>query len=89
MPQTLTRFAAHPVLVEVVETRLVWVEAETAEQAEELAATYADAPGRTQFPLVDEATGTRAVTEELTYWLNAEPDEVERLDAYFAARASE
>lgn len=90
MPQTAPALAAtaHPILVEVTETRLIWIEAETAEQAENLAATYADAPGRTQFPLVDNATLTRAVTEDLTYWLNADPDQVERLDDYFAARAA-
>ena len=85
MPQTLTR-AAHPVLIEVTETRLAWIEADTPEQAEKLAATYADAPGREAFPLVDDSTLTRAVTENLADWLDAEPEEVERLDAYFTAR---
>ena len=85
MPQTLTA-TAHPVLIEVTETRLIWIEAETPAQAENLAATYADAPGREAFSLVDDSTLTRVVTEDVADWLDADPDQVARLDAYFAAR---
>ena len=89
MPQTIAAPAAtaHPVLVELVQTRLVWVKAETPERAEQLAATYADAPGLENLPLVDDSASTRIVTEPLADWLDTDPDQVERLDADFAAKS--
>jgi hypothetical protein len=86
MPQTLMPNAtAHPVLVEVTETRLVWIAAETPEQARRLAPMYGKPAYRDRLPLVDANIETRTVTEELAYELDAAPEEYERLDDYFAA----
>ena len=38
-----------------------------------------------RMPVVDRCIEARMVTEPLADWLDADPDEVERLDAYFAA----
>lgn len=90
MPQTLTRTAtAHPILVEVTETRLVWIAAETPEQARKLAAIYGTRAYQDQLPCVDSNIETRTVTEELAYGLDAGPDEYDRLDDYFAAQSSD
>jgi hypothetical protein len=92
MPQTLTSAAtAHPVLVEVTETRLVWIEADNPAAAAEQAPAFVNdvtGPGAlAHLPLVDQCLQARAVTSELADWLDADPDQVEHLDAYFAARA--
>ena len=88
MPRTATAAAAtaHPILVEVTETRLVWIAAETPEQAAQQAPLYAADTYRDQLPRVDSNVETRVVTEELAYELDAAPEEYERLDDYFAAR---
>ena len=92
MPQTVTAPAdtttAHPILVEVTETRLVWIAADTPEQARSLAGIYGKPDYRDQLPCVDSNIETRTVTEELAYELDAEPEEYERLDDYFANRAA-
>ena len=89
MSQTITTPAAtaHPILVEVTETRLVWIAAETPEQARKLAALYGQPTYRDQLPVVDSNIETRAVTEELAYELDADPDEYDRLDDYFATQS--
>jgi hypothetical protein len=88
MTDTLTP-TAHPVLVEVVETRLVWIEAETADAAAKKALAFvADVTGPdglAHMPLVDKSLDARAVTSDLADWLDADSDQVERLDDYFAA----
>jgi hypothetical protein len=91
MTDTLTP-TAHPVLVEVVETRLVWIEAETADAAADKAPAFVTdvtgLDGLAHLPLVDKSLEARAVTSELADWLDADPDQVEHLDDYFAARAA-
>jgi hypothetical protein len=76
----------HPVVIETVETRLVWVDADTAEQAAQRAAALIGSPVHTCAPLVDSSVEARAVTEALADFLDADPHQVERLDDYFAAR---
>jgi hypothetical protein len=87
MPYIAT--AQHPVLVEVVETRLVWIEAESAEAAADKAPEFVTGvtglDGLAHMPLVDKSLDARAVTSDLADWLDADPDQVEHLDAYFAA----
>ena len=89
MSQTVTAptSTAHPILVEVTETRLVWIAAETPEQARKQAKMFAADAYRDVLPRVDSSVETRTVTEELAYELDADPEEYERLDDYFAARA--
>lgn len=88
MSQTATTptATAHPILVEVTETRLVWIAAETPEQARTLAGMYGKPAYRDQLPCVDSNIETRTVTEQLAYELDADPDEYDRLDEYFATR---
>jgi hypothetical protein len=85
MPQTLTA-TVHPILVERVETRLVWVEAASPERAREKAGLYAAAQDSQHLPCVDTSFESCMLTEPVADWLHISPDEVERLDAYFAAR---
>ena len=91
MSQTLIPAAtAHPVLVEVTETRLMWICTETPGEAEDQAAAFAAEADphellSTRMPVVDRCIEARTVTEQLADWLDADPDEVARLDAYFAA----
>jgi len=91
MPQTVAASTtnAHPILVEVVETRLVWIQAESADAAVEQATTFVNdvigPDGLTHMPLVDASLQARAVTRDLADWLDADPDQVEYLDNYFAA----
>lgn len=87
MPFLATATAnAHPVVIETTETRLVWVEADTPEQAALRAAALIGSPAHTAAPIVDACVETRAVTEALADFLDADPDQYERLDAYFATR---
>lgn len=93
MPQTLTPTStAHPVLVEVIETRLVWIEADSPAAAADQAPTFVNdtigPAGLAHLPLVDTCLEARAVTSDLADWLNADPDQVEHLDAYFADQAA-
>lgn len=93
MPQMLTpTTTAHPVLVEVIETRLMWIEADTPEQAaRQVPAPVVKVVGLLNLPhmpLVDASFETCAVTENLAHWLDLDPDEVELLDEYFAARSN-
>jgi hypothetical protein len=89
MPQTLTpAVTAHPILIEVTETRLVWIAAQTPEQAREQAARYAADDYRSTLPRVDSNVETRVVTEELAYELDADPEEYDRLDDYFATHTT-
>jgi len=92
MSQTITTHAgvAHPILVEVTETRLMWIYTDTPSEAENQAAAFATEIDphellSTRMPVVDRCIEARMVTEPLADWLDADPDEVERLDAYFAA----
>jgi hypothetical protein len=98
MPPTLTApsptTTAHPVLVEVVETRLMWIYTDTPGEAVDQAAALAtEADPRElrsmRMPVIDRCIEARAVTEDLADWLDADSDDVERLDAYFAARNTE
>lgn len=88
MPQTLSpATTAHPVLVEVTETRLVWIEADTPEQARDGVSTAEGCAWTSGAPLVDYCAESRIVTEQTADWLDLDPDQVERLDAYFAHHA--
>lgn len=93
MPQTITPAAtAHPVLVEVTETRLMWISTATPGEAADQAAAFATEVDphellSMRMPVVDRCIEACTVTEELADWLNADPDEVERLDAYFATQS--
>ena len=93
MSQTITAAVAHPILVEVVETRLLWIEADTpaaaAEQAPRFVTEVTGLDGLAHLPLVDKSLDARAVTSDLADWLDADPDQVEHLDTYFAAHAAE
>lgn len=75
----------YPVLIEVTKTYLVWVEADTPEGARQRAADRAASllpDGAT----VDGSIEARVVTEPVADWLDTDPDQVERLDAYFASQ---
>jgi hypothetical protein len=93
MSQTVTAPAtAHPILVEVTETRLMWIYTDTPGEAEDQAAAFAAEVDphellSTRLPVVDRCIEARTVTEPLADWLDADPDDVERLDRYFAARS--
>jgi hypothetical protein len=89
MPQTVTAPAAtaHPILVEVTETRLVWIEADTPEQAR-AAADESASSGEASGTLVDWNIETRVATEPGSYWFHAASEDFERLDAYFAAHTA-
>lgn len=77
---------AHPVVIETTETRLLWVEAESPEQAAQRAAALIGSPAHASAPVVDSCVEARPVTEAVADFLDADPEQVERLDAYFAAR---
>ena len=76
----------HPVVIETTETRLLWVEADTPEQAAQRAAALIGSTAHATAPLVDSCVEARAVTEAVADFLDADPEQVELLDTYFSAR---
>jgi hypothetical protein len=83
-----TTTTEHPVLIEYTETHLVWIAADTPEDAAALAAKdFGDYYEPDATP-VDQSTGSKALDAELAYWLDADAESVEKLDAYFAEHGS-
>jgi hypothetical protein len=81
-PFTVT--TEHPVLIEYTETHLVWITADTAEEAARIAEKdIADLFDPDAAP-VDRSTGSVLLDEDLAYWLDTDEAITERLDAYFA-----
>lgn len=80
---------AHPVLIEITRTYLVWIEADTAVAARRAAEKN---PGEFLGDLdacdgaqVDASTDAAAVTEDTAAWLDLGSEAYARLDDYFAA----
>lgn len=73
----------HPVLIEYTETHLVWITADTAEEAARIAEKDITDLFDPNAAPVDRSTGSVLLDEDLAYWLDTDPETTDKLDAYF------